>query len=131
MPDHQIKVGNVEFISLSDGAPSRSPLMPFPDTAIEQWKEFAGLVDEQDQVRTRYGTLAVRSSGKLIIIDTGLQAEDGTLMDDMSQKGIDRGDYHFIRIHKDDLETFHRRVNAYKVDASWGRAKEAEHYLDM
>tara|TARA_B100000929_G_scaffold33562_2_gene24295 strand:- start:2499 stop:2798 length:300 start_codon:yes stop_codon:yes gene_type:complete len=46
-------------------------------------------------------------------------------------KGIDRGDYHFIRIHKDDLETFHRRVNAYKVDASWGRAKEAEHYLDM
>lgn len=48
MPDHQIKVGNVEFISLSDGAPSRSPLMPFPDTTIEQWKEFPDLVNGQD-----------------------------------------------------------------------------------
>ena len=104
MPDHQVKVGNVEFISLSDGAPSRSPLMPFPDTAIEQWKEFVGLVDEQDQVRTRYGTLAVRSSGKLIIVDTGLQAEDGTLMDDMSQKGIDRDEVDlvvFTHLHPD------------------------------
>lgn len=45
-------------------------------------------------------------------------------------KGLDRGDYHFIRIHKDDLEIFHRRVKAYKEDASWGRAKEVEHYLD-
>ena len=34
--------------------------------------------------------MAVRSSGKLIIVDTGLQAEDGTLLDDMEKKGVDR-----------------------------------------
>ena len=40
--------------------------------------------------------MAVRSSGKLIIIDTGLQAEDSALMDDMSQKGIGRDDVDLV-----------------------------------
>ncbi|HIB11205.1 MAG TPA: hypothetical protein EYO17_04660 [Dehalococcoidia bacterium] len=87
MPDHQITIGNVELISLNDGMPIRSPMMPFPDTAIEQWREFPGLVDSNDQVRSRYGTVAVRSGGKLIIVDTGLQADDGTLLNDMKAKG--------------------------------------------
>ena len=90
MPDYSIQVGNVELVSLSDGFPQRSPLIPFPDTTIEQWREFPELLDEHDQVRSRYGTVAVRSSGKLIIVDTGLQAEDGTLLKDMEEKGIDR-----------------------------------------
>lgn len=90
MPDYKINVGNVELVSLSDGFPLRSPLMPFPDTTIEQWREFPGLLDGNDQVRSRYGTVAIRSAGKLIIVDTGLQAEDGTLLDDMRKKGIDR-----------------------------------------
>ena len=41
------------------------------------------------------------------------------------------GDYHRIRIHKDDLETFHRRVEAYREDASWGRTKDLDHYLSL
>ncbi len=90
MADSKINVGNVELIAVSDGFPLRSPLMPFPDTTIEQWREFPELMVSPDEVRSRYGTLAVRSSGKLIIVDTGLQAPDGTLMEDMSQKGIDR-----------------------------------------
>ena len=90
MPDYRIQVGNVELVSVSDGFPQRSPLIPFPDTTMEQWREFPELLDEHDQVRSRYGTVAVRSSGKLIIVDTGLQAEGGTLLDDMEKKGIDR-----------------------------------------
>ncbi len=90
MADSKINVGNVELIAVSDGFPLRSPLMPFPDTTIEQWREFPELMVSPNEVRSRYGTLAVRSSGKLIIVDTGLQAPDGTLMEDMSQKGIDR-----------------------------------------
>ena len=90
MPGHTIKVGNVELVSLSDGTPSRSPFMPFPDTTIEQWREFPELLDSNDQIRSRYGTVAVRSEGKLIVVDTGLQAPDGSLMDDMSRKGVDR-----------------------------------------
>ena len=104
MPDHQINIGNVELISLTNGVPIRSPLMPFPDTTIEQWREFPGLLDSNDQVRSRYGTVAVRSSGKLIIVDTGLQANDGTLLDDMRRKGIDREEVDmvvFTHLHPD------------------------------
>ena len=60
MPDHTITLGNVELVSLSDGSPLRSPLTPFPDTKIEQWREFLGLLDSNDQYTTRYGTVAVR-----------------------------------------------------------------------
>ena len=34
--------------------------------------------------------MAVRSSGRLILVDTGLQAPDGTLLEDMRRKGVDR-----------------------------------------
>ena len=90
MPGYSIGIGNVELISLSDGEPIRSPFMPFPDTTIEQWREFPELLDADEQIRSRYGTTAVRSGGKLIIVDTGLQAPDGTLLADMERKGVDR-----------------------------------------
>ena len=90
MPNYSIKVGNVELVSLSDGFPLRSPLMPFPDTTIEQWREFPGMLDSNDQVSSRYGTTAIRSGGKLIVVDTGLQAPDGTLIKEMEEKGVDR-----------------------------------------
>ncbi len=90
MPKSSIKIGNVELISVSDGYPTRSPFMPFPDTTIEQWREFPGMLDSKDQFTSRYGTTVVRSGGKLIVVDTGLQATDGTLMDEMQAKGVDR-----------------------------------------
>ena len=46
----------------------------------------------------------------------------------LDEKG---GDYHRIRIHKDDLATFHERVKAYQQDASWGEIKDIDHYLAM
>lgn len=78
------------MVSLTDGEPVRSPFMPFPETTIEQWREFPELLDGEDQTRSRYGTTAIRSGGKLIIVDTGLQAPDGTLLLDMERKGMDR-----------------------------------------
>lgn len=69
MSGHRITVGNVELISVSDGFPTRSPLTPFPDTKIDQWKEFPGLLNEDDQQMSRYGTVAVRSGGKLVLIE--------------------------------------------------------------
>ena len=90
MAQHSITVGNVELVSVSDGFPIRSPLMPFPDTSLEQWREFPGMVNDNDQVSSRYGSLVVRSGGKLILVDTGLQAADGILLEDMERKGVDR-----------------------------------------
>lgn len=52
---------------------------------------------------------------------------------DLRWKHLDEksGDYHRIRIHKDDLSTFHERVKAYQKDASWGEIKDTDHYLAM
>ena len=104
MTEHNIKVGNVELVSVSDGYPLRSPLMPFPDTSIEQWREFPELMVSPDEVRSRYGTVVVRSSGKLIVVDTGLQGPDGMLLEDMAKKGINTGDVDlvvFTHLHPD------------------------------
>ena len=90
MPDYKTKVGNVELVSLNDGFPDMSPLEAFPDTKIEQWREHPGVVDSHDRIKSRFGTTALRSGGKLIIVDTGLQELDGTLLEDMKAKGIDR-----------------------------------------
>ena len=89
MPGYTTTVGAVELLSLNDGMPTRSPFAPFPDTTIEQWREFPELLDQHEQITSRYGTTGVRSQGKLIIVDTGLQAPDGTLMTDMRAKGVD------------------------------------------
>ena len=40
MPDFKINVGNVELVSVSDGFPLRSPLMPFPDTTMNNGGNF-------------------------------------------------------------------------------------------
>ena len=90
MADFKTNVGNVELVSLSDGFPTKAPLEVFPDTNIEHWREFPGLLDSNGHFGTRYGLVAVRSGGKLIIVDTGLQAPDGILLDDMKRKGVER-----------------------------------------
>ncbi|MYC30939.1 MAG: hypothetical protein F4X65_12740 [Chloroflexi bacterium] len=63
MPAYSISVGNVELVSLSDGEVIRSPLMPFPETTIEQCREFPELLDSEEQMRSCCGTTAVRSGG--------------------------------------------------------------------
>ena len=104
MAGHSVTVGNVELVSVSDGFPVRSPMMPFPDTTIDQWREFPGMVNDNDEVSSRYGSLVVRSGGKVILVDTGLQAADGILLDDMKQKGVNREDIDlvvFTHLHPD------------------------------
>ena len=78
MPDYSISIGNVELVSLSDGEPIWSPFDPFPHIPIELWREFPGLLDDDEQIHSRYGVTAIRSGGKLIIVDTGLHEPDGT-----------------------------------------------------
>ncbi len=90
MPHYTVTVGNVEMISLHDGISARNPLDAFPDTTIEQWREVPGILDEHDQTTSRMGTTAVRSGGKLIVVDTGLQLPGAPLMDELKAKGVDR-----------------------------------------
>ena len=90
MAGYSTNVGNVELVSLSDGYPLRPPLDIFPSSTLEEWREFPGLLDANDQFTSRFGAAALRSGGKTIIVDTGLQAADGIFMEDMKKKGVDR-----------------------------------------
>lgn len=90
MAKHKINVGNVELVSLSDVIMTRSPFVAFPHTTLDQWREYPELMVGDDQVSHRWGSLAVRSSGKLIIVDTGYQGPDSVLLGDMKKKGVDR-----------------------------------------
>lgn len=93
MPGHSLHVGNAELISLTDGGMGPAPTDVFPDSAMDVWRaEFPGLLDDEGNIRLRLGSLAVRSSGRLIIVDTGMQFPDssGALMTDMAEKGVDR-----------------------------------------
>ena len=90
MPNHIVNIGNVELISLNDNLFTRSPFVAFPDTTIEQWQEYPELLAEDEHGHHRWGSLAIRSAGKLIVVDTGMQGEGSYLLDDMKEKGIDR-----------------------------------------
>ena len=91
MPDYKTAVGSVELVSLSDGHGDRDPVETFPDSKLEQWRaDYPDLLDSSGHVHPRYGSVAVRSGGRLIVVDTGLQAPDGKLLDDMRAKGVDR-----------------------------------------
>ena len=89
MTDYTITVGNVEMVALTDGQGDMAPLVVFEDSTLEIWQsEYPELLDGE-LIHPRFGTTAARSGGKLIIVDTGLQAPDGTLMTDMRDRGID------------------------------------------
>ena len=91
MVGHTIAIGEVEIISLTDGWGDGDPTEVFPDSSVEQWRnEFPELLDDDGRIHPRFGSAAVRSGGKLIVVDTGLQAPDGTLLEEMREKGVDR-----------------------------------------
>lgn len=89
-------VGNVEMIALTDGHGDMQALEVFKASSLEIWQsEYPDLLDGE-LIHPRFGTTAVRSAGKLIVVDTGLNAPDGTLMADMKEKGIDAADVDLV-----------------------------------
>ena len=90
MSGYQVTIGNVELISLRDGQGDMNPTAVFPDSSLDIWKsEYGDLLDKGGLIHPRFGTTAVRSGGKLIVVDTGLQGPDGELINDMKAKGVD------------------------------------------
>lgn len=98
MADYSISVGNVEVLSVLDGYSfKRNPTQTFPETDIERWREFPEILDADDQIQSRYGSVVIRSQGKLIIVDTGMQTEPGGgLLADMNAKGVAAADIDIV-----------------------------------
>lgn len=91
MPDYTATVGSVTLVALTDGHGGGAATDVFPESSMDVWRsEYAELLNESGHISLRYGSLTVRSGGKLIIVDTGLQAPDGTLLRQMDQKRVDR-----------------------------------------
>ena len=90
MGDYRAKVGDVEMVSLTDGQGEGVATDVFPASAIDIWRsEYPELLDG-DLIHPRFGSVALRSSGRLVVIDTGMNGPDGALLGDMAAKGIDR-----------------------------------------
>ena len=49
---HKVTVGNVESVSLSDVIMARSPFDHFPESTIEQWKEYPELMVDEERMGT-------------------------------------------------------------------------------
>ncbi len=104
MAGHSVTVGNVELVSVYDGYQIRPAQMPFPDTTLEQWREFPGVLSADDEISFRFGSVVVRSGGKLVLVDTGMHAPDGVLLEDLQRKGVDRSEIELVvitHIHPD------------------------------
>ena len=83
-------IGLVELVSLTDAQGSGSPTRVFPASTAATWKEeYPELLDEQGLIHPRYGSVAVRSSSTLVIVDTGGGPPAGALMGEMRRKGVD------------------------------------------
>lgn len=90
MGDYRAKVGDVEMVSLTDGQGEGVATDVFPASSIDIWRsEYPELLDG-DLIHPRFGSVALRSSGRLVVIDTGMNGPDGALLGDMAAKGIDR-----------------------------------------
>ena len=91
MADYRKTVGNVELVSLTDDHGAGPATVVFPASTMETWRaEYPELLDADEFIHPRYGSVAVRSDGRLVVVDTGGGPPTGALLDEMRRKGVDR-----------------------------------------
>ena len=90
MSDFKVSVGNVEIISLSDGAGENLMKNVFPGVSPTEWKRYPDFISPEGKLKSNYGCFAIRSGGKTILVDTGIgPGYPGRLLDELREKGID------------------------------------------
>ena len=84
-------VGNVRIVSVSDGRGDMNPTEAFPASDESAWRaERAELLDGEGMIHPRFGSFALSSGGKMILVDTGLGGPDATLISQMDSAGVRR-----------------------------------------
>jgi len=112
MASHMIRVGNVEIISLSDGALEFDLCNFFPTIPQEQWQPYEAHLTEEHHVRFNLGSFLIRSDGRTILVDTGLgpkpvdapEAPWGQLLHDFEANGVRPADIDMVvmtHLHRD------------------------------
>lgn len=112
MPDNRVTIGNVEILSLSDGALQFDLCNFFPSISEEQFQPYQDYLTPEHQVRFNLASFLVRSDGHTILVDTGMgpkpaDAPDspwGQLMDDFQTHGVRPEDIDMVvmtHLHRD------------------------------
>ena len=91
-----IRVGDVEIMALSDGMLEFDLCNFFPTIPEEKWEPHAAKLTHEHKVRFNLGSYLIRSSGRTILVDTGLgprpaETPDvpwGELLRDFSANGV-------------------------------------------
>ena len=111
MPDHVVRVGNVEIMALSDGLLEFDLCNFFPTIPEERWEPYAAHLHDH-HVRFNLGSYLIRSGGRTILVDTGLgpkpadmpEAQWGELLHDFRAKGVRPEDVDMVvmtHLHRD------------------------------
>ena len=96
--NYRTTVGKVQLVSLTDGHFEPVPTDVFQDSDIETWhSEYSALMIDKNHTQFRFGSVAIYSSRKIIVVDTGA-GPNGCLIDDMRVKGVERDDVDFVLI---------------------------------
>jgi glyoxylase-like metal-dependent hydrolase (beta-lactamase superfamily II) len=96
MASNVIRVGNVEIMQLSDGMLEFDLCNFFPTIPEDDWREYRSQLTDEHKVRFNLGSYLIRSSGRTVLVDTGLgpkpaDAPDcpwGQLLHDFTAKGV-------------------------------------------
>ena len=95
MANHIVRVGNVEIMALSDGLLEFDLCNFFPTIPEERWQPYEAHLHDH-HVRFNLGSYLIRSSGRTILVDTGLGPKPadtpdvpwGRLLHDFQAKGV-------------------------------------------
>ena len=91
-----VRVGDVEIMQLSDGMLEFDLCNFFPTIPGEDWTPYASHLTQEHKVRFNLGSYLIRSSGRTILVDTGLgprpaETPDvpwGQLLHDFAANGV-------------------------------------------
>lgn len=93
------RVGALEVVALSDGAPDRALGGFFNKIAASEWTKAIGITDPEQPVPFNFGAFLVRGDGRTIMIDSGYGPPGrslgvpggGELLARLSEIGVSRG----------------------------------------
>ncbi|MBR98104.1 MAG: hypothetical protein CL887_06400 [Dehalococcoidia bacterium] len=85
---NSVKIGDVEIIAVSDGYGDMDPLEIFVDSNSDDWTFYTELIDGEGHIHPRFGTTIIRTPDKTVLVDTGLQGPEGTLIKELEECGI-------------------------------------------
>ena len=97
MPVDRVTVGSVEIVRVTDGSMFGSPAFFFSGIPSDMYgPALADDLTPNGTVEVEFGSFLVRSSGKTLLIDTGMGNKRGSpggrLLDSLKQLGVRPGD---------------------------------------